>query len=54
MSNQITTPKPGGSHERINVAQTLDSLATKDRNEQISDLEKIHQELTTRLNRSQA
>lgn len=47
-------PKPGGQSGRINVSQTLEDLASKDRTQQIADLEKVHQELTTRLNRAQA
>ncbi|NLW13729.1 MAG: hypothetical protein GX037_04235 [Trueperella sp.] len=47
-------PIPGGGHERINVSQTLRELDMKDRDEQISSLEKVHQELSTRLNRAQA
>ncbi|MCI7306052.1 MULTISPECIES: hypothetical protein [Trueperella] len=39
---------------RINVAQTLEALSARDREEQIADLEKIHEELTIRLNRAQA
>ncbi|MEW6885969.1 hypothetical protein [Trueperella pyogenes] len=44
--------KPG--QQRINVAATLATLEGKARDEQIDDLEKIHQELTIRLNRAQA
>lgn len=48
----MTTPKPGQA--RINVSQALETLGQKPRDEQIAQLEKIHQELTTRLNRAQA
>lgn len=50
----MTQAKPGGPHERVNVSATLARLDARSRSEQISDLEKIHQELTTRLNRAQA
>ncbi|WP_164712245.1 hypothetical protein [Trueperella bialowiezensis] len=54
MAEPKATPKPGGSHERINVTQVLGELGQHERGEQIANLEKVHQELTIRLGRAQA
>lgn len=45
-------PTPGEEHARIDVTQTLAEITAKQRADQIAVLEKVHQELSTRLNRA--